>query len=56
MASAWLDHVKKTMGEMKGQPFKDVLKAAAKTYKKMASPDGSKSAKRKSTKRKSTKK
>jgi hypothetical protein len=38
MASAWLDHVKKTMGGMKGKPFKEVLKAAAKSYKKTSAP------------------
>ena len=38
MASAWLAHVKKTMAGMKGKPFKDVLKAAAKSYKKTSAP------------------
>ena len=38
MANAWREHVKKTMTEMKAKGgkvmLKDVLKAAAKTYKK----------------------
>ncbi len=35
--SAWLDHVKKTMKLNPGKKLKDVLKLAAKTYKKAKS-------------------
>ena len=55
MASAWLAHVKKTMAGMKGKPFKDVLKAAAKSYKKTSAP-AKKSAKKSAKKAKKTKK
>ena len=33
MANAWLAHVKATMKSHKGMKFKDVLKAAKRTYK-----------------------
>ena len=36
MANTWLAHVKKTMALHPGKPFKEVLKAAKKTYKKTA--------------------
>ena len=35
--SAWLDHVKATMKEYPDKAFKEVLKLAAKTYKKTKS-------------------
>ena len=34
MANKWQLHVKATMKKMPGKALKDVLKAAAKTYKK----------------------
>ena len=56
MANAWREHVKKTMGEMKAKGgkvmLKDVLKAAAKTYKKSGqSASAGKTRKRKTAKR-----
>ena len=57
MANAWREHVKKTMGEMKAKGgkvmLKDVLKAAAKTYKKSgkSSASAGKTRKRKTAKR-----
>lgn len=42
MANAWLTHVKSTMKKHKGMKFKDVLKQAAKTYKKSSKASGSK--------------
>lgn len=55
MANAWSEHVKKTMGEMKAKGgkvmLKDVLKAAAKTYKKSGqSASAGKTRKRKTAK------
>lgn len=55
MANAWREHVKKTMGEMKAKGgkvmLKDVLKAAAKTYKKSGqSASAGKTRKRKTAK------
>lgn len=56
MANAWREHVKKTMTEMKAKGgkvmLKDVLKAAAKTYKKSGqSASAGKTRKRKTAKR-----
>ena len=56
MANAWSEHVKKTMTEMKAKGgkvmLKDVLKAAAKTYKKSGqSASAGKTRKRKTAKR-----
>ena len=60
MANAWREHVKKTMTEMKSKAkggkimLKNVLKAAAKTYKKSgasASASAGKTHKRKTAKR-----
>lgn len=57
MANAWREHVKKTMTEMKAKGgkvmLKDVLKAAAKTYKKSdkSSASAGKTRKRKTAKR-----
>ena len=58
MANAWREHVKKTMTEMKSKAkggkimLKNVLKAAAKTYKKSgASASAGKTRKRKTAKR-----
>ena len=56
MANAWREHVKKTMGEMKAKGgkvmLKDVLKAAAKTYKKSGqSASAGKTRKRKTAKK-----
>ena len=34
MANAWMTHVKQTMRKHPGKKLKDVLKLAAKTYKK----------------------
>jgi len=56
MANAWREHVKKTMTEMKAKGgkvmLKDVLKAAAKTYKKSVhSASAGKTHKRKTAKR-----
>jgi hypothetical protein len=55
MANAWREHVKKTMTEMKAKGgkvmLKDVLKAAAKTYKKSGqSASAGKTRKRKTAK------
>lgn len=36
MGNPWLDHVKATAAKNKGMKFKEVLKAAKKTYKKVA--------------------
>ena len=36
MANAWMDHVKNTMKLNKGLKFKEILKKAKKTYKKVA--------------------
>ena len=60
MANEWREHVKKTMASMKAigkkVMLKDVLKAAAKTYKKGSkSLAGGKTQKRKSSKRKAHK-
>ena len=35
MANAWMDHVKNTMKLNKGLKFKEILKKAKKTYKKV---------------------
>ena len=58
MANAWREHVKKTMAKMKADAkgktimLKDVLKAAAKTYKKSGhSASAGKTRKRKTAKR-----
>ena len=56
MSNAWREHVKKTMGEMKAKGgkvmLKDVLKAAAKTYKKSGqSASAGKTRKRKTAKK-----
>ena len=53
MANAWLAHVKDTMKKHKGMQFKDVLKAAKKTYKKKGG--GLKHKKHKSRKQKTRK-
>ena len=62
MANAWREHVKKTMAEMKAKAkggkvmLKDVLKQAAKTYKKGSkSVTSGKTQKKKSSKRKTRK-
>ena len=53
MANAWREHVKQTMGIMKKSSksgkvmLKDVLKSAAKTYKKVGNPDANKTHKKK---------
>ena len=51
MGSAWLDHVKNEMKKHPGLKLKEVLKIAAKTYKKGSSPSASGS-KRKTRKHK----
>lgn len=60
MGNEWREHVKKTMASMKASGkkvmLKDVLKQAAKTYKKGSkSVTGGKTQKKKSSKRKTRK-
>ncbi len=62
MANAWREHVKKTMGMMKKTAksgkvmLKDVLKSAAKTYKKTGKVDNKSTRKMKVRRNKSGKK
>lgn len=49
----WLDHVKKTMRENPGKPFRDILKMAKKTYKPKHGKTEKKSAKKSSRRGKS---
>ena len=57
MGSAWLDHVKSEMKKHPGLKLKDVLKLAAKSYKKgSVSASGSKTRKHKKPLRWSKKK
>jgi hypothetical protein len=52
-AGAWMAHVKKTMRANKGKKLKEVLKLAAKTYKKGTAKKTAKKTARKSRKSKS---
>ena len=47
MANAWQAHIKEVAKKNPGMKFKDVLKAAAKTYKKTSTGVSKKTAKRK---------
>ena len=51
MVNAWQAHIKEVAKKNPGMKFKDVLKAAAKTYKKSSSGVSKKTAKRKTGKR-----
>ena len=51
MVNAWQAHIKDVAKKNPGMKFKDVLKAAAKTYKKSSSGVSKKTAKRKTGKR-----
>ena len=51
MVNAWQAHIKDVAKKNPGMKFKDVLKAAAKTYKKTSSGVSKKTAKRKTGKR-----
>lgn len=52
----WLDHVKKTMRENPGKPFRDILKMAKKTYKPKHGKTAKKSSRRGKSKAKKSKK
>lgn len=51
MVNAWQAHIKDVAKKNPGMKFKDVLKAAAKTYKKTSSGVSKKTAKRKTGKK-----